>query len=372
MIKSSRGILGDEELTLVKEAFDYGYFGHAQFVDEFEQEIGKFLSSRNIIAVNNGTDALHISLHCLGIGGGDEVIVPSLTFVASYQAICMTGATPVSCEVDPDTLLIDPDDVERRITPRTRAIMPVHYGGNPCDMERLQAIADKYHLRIVEDAAHAFGSYYKGKRIGSFGDVTCFSFDSIKIISCGEGGIVVCRDDDLAGRIRICRQLGIERKPHTNDWKQRDWKYQVHSLGFRYHMSNINAAIGLAQLKKIDTFILRRREICMRYENAFRSHERIIPVISDYEDIAPFIYAIRIKDSLRDELFDYLKSNNIEPAINYIPNHLHQVFNQNKEHLPVTEQLYDEIISLPLHCGLSDADVDQIILTVNRFFEGCP
>lgn len=370
MIKVSRGCLGEEELAAAREAFEYGYFGLAHKVLEFEEELRKYLGAKYVIATNTGTSALHLALDALSIGLGDEVIVPSLTFVSSFQAISATGATPVSCDVYVDTLSMDINDVQRRITPRTKAIMPVHYTGNPCDMNTLLEIGKEHHIRIVEDAAHALGSYYQGEKIGSFGDVTCFSFDSIKNITCGEGGAIICQNTELAELIRQKRLLGMDRKSHTSSWKERSWFYEVKTQGFRYHMSNINAAIGLAQLKKIDSFISRRREICQRYNRAFEKVPGISCLRISYEEIAPHIYVIRVKNGKRDKLMAYLRGLDIETGINYIPNHLHPFYRSNGLNLPKTEKAYQEILTLPLHYGLSDEDVDKVIQGVIEGLKG--
>jgi len=369
VIKVSRGCIGEEELVQVKEAFDYGYFGLASKVVEFEEELKKYLGAEHVIAINTGTSALHLALDALGIGEGDEVIAPSLTFVGSFQAISATGAMPVPCDVYPDTLLMDIDDVRSRITPKTRAIMPVHYAGNPCDMDALMKIGKDFNVRIVEDAAHALGSYYKGKKVGSFGDIACFSFDSIKNITCGEGGAIVCQDAELAELLRQKRLLGMDRKSHTSSWKERSWFYEVRTQGFRYHMSNINAAIGLAQLQKLNTFITRRREICRRYDEAFKQIPAIGCLRINYDEVAPHIYVIRVKDGRRDDLMTYLKNLDIETGINYIPNHLHSFYQNSIISLPETEKAYQEILTLPLHYGLSDEDVAEVIQGVKAFFE---
>lgn len=367
MIKVSQGCLGEEELQAVKEAFDYGYFGHAYNVEKFEEELQSYLGNGHVVAVNTGTNALHLALDALGIGPGDEVIVPSLTFVASFQAISALGAKPVACEVYPETLLMDLDDVRGLITSRTRAIMPVHYGGSPCDMEQLLQIKESNGIRIVEDAAHAIGSIYKGQKIGSFGDVTCFSFDSIKNITCGEGGAIVCRESDLAETMKIKRTLGIKRREGTERWL-----YEVATQGYRYHMSNINAAIGREQLKKIDGFISRRQEICLRYLQSFDTIAGIKLLPVEYNDVAPHVFVCRVLNGQRNALIEHLRDREIETGLNYIPNHLHPMYKQNNREFPVSERLYKEIITLPLHCRLSDQDVDFVIESVQEFFQkGC-
>jgi len=361
MIKVSRGCLGEAELAAVKEAFDYGYFGLAAKVAEFEQALAAYLGAPYVVATNTGTSALHLALDAAGIGPGDEVIVPSLTYVACFQAISSTGARPVACDVHPDTLLMDVADARRRLTPRTRAVMPVHYAGNPCDMDALEALAEGRNIRIIEDAAHALGSTYRGRRIGG-GDIACFSFDSIKNVTCGEGGAVCCRDEGLAEIMRQKRLLGVDRQTQAAaSWKERDWHYEVRTQGYRYHMSNINAAIGLVQLGRLDEFIARRRQICRRYDEAFYRVSGIETLKIDYNQVAPHIYVIRARNGGRDRLMAYLKEQDIETGINYIPNHLQPFYAAEGVTLPETEAAYGEILTLPLHCGLSDADVGRVI-----------
>jgi perosamine synthetase len=370
MIKVSRGCLGEEELKEVQAAFEYGYYGLAAKVTEFEEQLGRYLGTDYVLATNTGTSALHLALLVAGVGPGDEVIVPSLTFVAAFQVVSLAGAIPIPCDIRPDTLLIDLEDATRRITSKTKAIMPVHYAGNPCDMDALLAVSGRHGIRVVEDAAHALGSVYKGRKIGGFGDLTCFSFDSIKNITCGEGGAVVCRDRASADLIRQKRLLGMHRPSHAAaSWKERKWFFEVKTQGFRYHMSNINAAIGLAQLAKIEAFVARRRQICRTYDSVFQHVPDIGLLQENYDEVAPHIYVIRVQNGRRDSLMDFLKERDIETGINYVPNHLHPFFRREEVALPETEKAFREILTLPLHCGLSDADVAMVIAAVKTFFE---
>ena len=368
MIKSSRGCCGEEELAQVKEAFEYGYFGLAYKVNEFEKEMAKYLNTdRFVVATSTGTNALHLALSTIGISEGDEVILPSFTFVATAQSVIMTGGKPVFCEVDPVTFLMDVEDVKKKITEKTKAIIPVHYAGRPCDMDALMKIKKETGIRIVEDAAHAFGTFYNGKKIGSFGDITCFSFDSIKVMTCGEGGAIVTDDpvfDDISRKKRL---LGIDRKTmHVKDWKKRSWVYDVPVLGFRYHMSNINAAIGLAQLKKVDKFIARRRELCHLYDKELSGVIGIEIMPDEYNTITPFMYVIRVKNEKRNALKDYLMEHDIETGISYIPCHHFSLFNKG-ENLPVTDRIYDEILCLPMHYELTDNDVIEVCARIKEF-----
>lgn len=376
MIKVSRGCCGEEELAEVKEAFEYGYFGLAYKTEEFEKEIGKYLDTdRHVIATNNGTDALHLALDTIGVKEGDEVILPSFTYVATAQAITMCGGTPVFCEVDPDTFLIDIEDVKKKITPKTKAIIPVHYAGRPCDMDALMKIKEETGIRIVEDAAHAFGSYYQCsdgqmRKIGSFGDITCFSFDSIKVMTCGEGGAIITDDDKFDDLSRMKRLLGIDRKTmHVKDWKKRSWVYDVPTTGYRYHMSNINAAIGLAQIKKVDKFIARRRELCAEYDKNLADVEGIKTMPAKYDTITPFMYVIRVLDGKRNALKDYLRDHDIESGISYIPCTHFNLYYDDPEKFPVTEHVYEEILCLPMHYELSDDDIKTVCDTIKDFLK---
>lgn len=372
MIRVSAPSVGQEELNAVANAFKIGYFGHGTEVIKFEGNLQNFLHAKQVIAVNTGTAALHLALLALGIGPGDEVIVPSLTFVACFQMITATGALPIPCDVYPDTLLMNLEDVKEKITPNTRALMPVHYAGNPCDLDRVFDLARQHGLRVIEDAAHALGSTYKDKPIGSFGDLVCFSFDSIKNITCGEGGAIICQDESLAESLRQMRLLGISRPTHADFWKQRRWFYEVKQQGFRYHMSNISAAIGGVQLTKLPDFIFRRKQIARRYDQAFAELKGLQCLKIDYDNVAPHIYVVRVKDGKRDALMEFLKEQDIEASINYIPNHLHEYYQQlygtRKWHLSFTEQAFQEILTLPLHCNLTDEDIERVIKTVYLFF----
>jgi perosamine synthetase len=349
MISISRPSLGEEELRAVGHVFASGWLGLGAVTRAFEEALEHLVGCGHAIAVNSGTSALHLALRAVGVGPGDEVVVPSITFAASIQAILVSGASPVFCEAHADTILMDVDDVARRITPRTKAVMPVHLGGTPCDMDGLLALAADHRVRVVEDAAHAFGSTYRGRRIGGFGDVTCFSFDPIKNITCGEGGAVALGDDTLAADIRRRRVLGIEAGV-------------VESDGFRYHMPDFCAAVGLSQLAKLDGFLARRRAICRTYDAAFHGlrHVRIRPV--DYEATAPHIYVVRIHGGRRADFIDALATAGVATGLHYRPSHLQPHFRRFAvAPLPASEQLGQEIVTLPLHCGLSDQDVATVV-----------
>lgn len=369
MIPIAKPFIGEEELSEIGKVFASGWLGMGSVVFEFENVLKNYLGAKYVIALNTGTSALHIALDALNLKPTDEVIVPSLTFVASIQAIIASRAKPVFCEIDANTLNIDIKDVKAKITPKTKVIMPVHYGGLSCAMDELLGIAQDYSIRIVEDAAHAFGSTYKGRRIGGFGDITCFSFDPIKNLTCGEGGAVVVNDDNLAQEILRKRILGIDKDTWHRYKNERSWFYEVITTGFRYHMSNINAAIGLIQFKRLDKVLEKKRQIVRRYDEAFKQISDIEPLYRNYEETAPFNYIIKIKDNRRDKLMAYLTKNGIGAGIHYIPNHLQPLFKDFKSNLPVTEKIWQEIISLPLYFDMSEEDILAVINQVKAFFK---
>ena len=363
----SQPSLGKDELKEVGKVFKSHWLGLGSWVMKFEERLKRFLSSEHVIAVNNGTCALHLALESIGIGKNDEVIVPSLTFAASVQAITATGAKPVFCDVEGDTLNMDISDMKRRITRRTKAIMPVHYSGLPCDMGRILKIAKQKGIRVIEDAAHAFGSYYKGKRIGSFGDIACFSFDPIKNITCGEGGAIATNDKRLAGIIYKKRILGIDKDTWSRYKHKRDWFYTVNTQGFRYHMNNVNAAIGMVQIDKFNKFNKKKKYIVRKYDIAFNSLKEIDLLKRDYKNTAPFNYIVKVK-SRRNELMKFLKERKIDSGVHYIPNHLQPFFKRSKTKLPVTEKVWQEILTLPLYYGMTDKDQKRVINVIKEFY----
>jgi len=368
MLPVSRPSIGSEELDEVKKVFDTAWLGLGSTVFEFENKIKEYIGAKNVIAVNTGTTAIHLALDGFGITVGDEVIVPSLTFCATIQAITVLGAIPVFCEVYEKDLNIDVNDVIKKITPKTKAIICVHYCGNACDMDALLKIGKERNIFIVEDAAHAYGSSYKGKKIGSFGDVTCFSFDPIKNLTTGEGGAIVLKDDTIAEEIRRKRILGIDKDTWHRYRNERSWFYEVTTQGYRYHMSNINAAIGLAQMKKFDRFVERKKNIVEKYNKAFIDIKGLRIVEMNLSETAPFTYIVRITGGRRDEAMEYLKTKGVGTGVHYIANHIQPFFlKYSTSSLPVTDKVWKEILTLPLFYDMSDEDVDLVVQSVKTF-----
>lgn len=364
-IPLQRPSLGDEELQAVKAVFDSRWLGLGSVVKEFEDRVRDLVGAKHVIAVNTGTSAIHIALEALGIGPGDEVLAPSLTFVATIQAILQAGATPVFCDVEADTLNLDVEDARKRITPRTRAIIAVHYGGLACNLDALTALCQERGLLLVEDAAHAFGSKYKGRYVGSFGSATCFSFDPIKNITCGEGGAVCTEDDAVAERIRTQIILGVEKETWRRYKEQRGWFYEVTTPGYRYHMSNISAAIGLCQLKKLDAFMDKKRHYVRMYDQALGGLPGVTLLRKNYEETAHFFYVVRMKN--RDAFTDAMKAQGIDVGVHYIPNHLQPLFAKQAVPLPVTDVVWKEIVTLPLYYDMTDEIFATVVARVKEF-----
>ena len=293
LIRLSKSCLGRAEKHAVMTVLDHEFLGMGSEVQAFEEALSDFFG-RPAVCVVNGTAALHLAVQACGIGPGDEVLVPSLTYVASFQAISATGATPVSCDIDPETYVLDWKDAESRLTERARAVMPVHYTGGVGDLASIYAFAERHNLRVVEDAAHAFGSFYAGKRVGGFGDIACFSFDGIKNITSGEGGCIVTDDTEVLRRIQDARLLGVEKDTEKRYSGQRSWDFDVTVQGWRYHMSNVMAAIGLEQLKDFKRMASIRQELAREYDRLLMGHDIIRPLDRDYSSVVPHIYVVRI------------------------------------------------------------------------------
>ena len=370
IIPVQRPSLGPEELQAVERVFKSGWLGLGEVTQAFESELRRFLGAGHAVAVSNGTAALHLALDILDLKPQDEVLVPTSTFVATPQAVVMAGATPVFCDVDPGTFNLDVRDAASRITPRTKAILPVHYGGTGCNMDAVHRLAAEAHLHVVEDAAHAYGSMYKGRMIGTLSELTCFSFDPIKNITCGEGGAVVTSDQSLAEKVAARRVLGIVRDATPRPDAAHPWSYTVAEPGFRYHMGNLNAAIGLEQMKRFDAFRKRRRAIAGRYDEALAGISGLLLREQHLQETCPFFYVVRVLDGRREALISHLKESGVMTGVHYVPNHLHRLFADRSTSLPIAERLGQEILTLPLFYEMTDEQVDFVIAAVRRFFSG--
>jgi dTDP-4-amino-4,6-dideoxygalactose transaminase len=361
LIRLSKSCISAADKKAVMGVLDREFLGMGDDVKIFEEQLTEFFG-RPAVCVATGTAALHLALQACGIKEGDEVLVPSLTYVASFQAISATGARPIACDIDPETLVLDWKDAEQRLTSHTKAIMPVHYSGGVGDLEGIYNFADRHSLRVIEDAAHAFGTKYKNKNVGGFGDVVSFSFDGIKNITSGDGGCIVTDDKTLLRKINDARLLGVEKDTEKRFTGKRSWDFDVNAQGWRYHMSNIMAALGNEQLKRINEISLLRQSIAMLYDELLKDIQYIKTIKHNYSDVVPHIYVIILEShEICENVKRTLADNGIETGVHYKPNHLLSYYSDNNiQPLPITEDIYRKIITLPLHPDLFKEDVKYI------------
>jgi perosamine synthetase len=340
-------------------------------VEEFERAMAEWTGCAHAVAVQTGTAALHCAMHALGVGPGDEVIVPAITFAATANCALYQGATPVFCDVQADTLLIDVEDARRRITPQTRAVIAVDYAGQPCDYAALRALAQSAGIHLVADACHALGASYAGDRAGRLAELTAFSFHPVKHITTGEGGMLTTDDAALAARARRFRNHGID-----SDFRQREQRgsfyYEVQELGFNYRLSDLGCALGISQLRKLPRFLARRREIAARYDDAFAALSGVAPLarLPGLEH-AYHLYVVRLADArTRLSAFEQLRAAGIGANVHYLPLNLHPLYRQRlgtqPGACPVAEAAYERILSLPMFPAMTDADVDRVIAVLAR------
>jgi len=357
-IRVSGSDVGPAELAAVGSVFERGYLGMGADVQQFEELLREFFG-RPAVCVATGTAALQVAVQCCGIGPGNEVLVPSLTYVAAFQAISATGATPVSVDVLSDSLTMDPADAQRKVTSQTKAVMPVYYGGGIRGLEQIRTMAKAHGLRVIEDAAHAFGTEFDDVRVGSDGDISCFSFDPIKNLTSGEGGCIVSDDTEFMDRVRDARLLGVKGDSKARNSERRLYEFEVESQGWRYHMSNINAAIGKAQFAVFPERAALRQELARTYNEIFQSVLGVQVLPYEYDDVVPHIYVVRFPSTeMRDDVKARLLSDiNVETALHWYPNHYLARYRDESGTLKVTEDAFSRMLTLPLHTKLS---VDQV------------
>ncbi|MDD2914583.1 MAG: DegT/DnrJ/EryC1/StrS aminotransferase family protein [Gallionella sp.] len=362
MIRLSKSCISAAEKQAVMAVLDKEFLGMGLEVQRFENALETFFG-RAAVCVNTGTAALHLALQACEIGHGDEVLIPSLTYVASFQAVAATGANPVACDINPSTLTLDWRDAEKRLSPKTKAVMPVHYSGGAGDLSGIYAFAERCGLRVIEDAAHAFGSNYKGARVGANGDIVCFSFDGIKNITSGEGGCIVTGDQNILRKVRDARLLGVEKDSERRYAGERSWEFDVTAQGWRYHMSDIMAAIGLVQLGRLEEFTDKRRLLARRYDEQLASFPRLSRLPHNYSEVVPHIYPVLLPDGAdRKTIRSRMLDAGVQTGVHYQPNHVLTFFRDSDAlPLPVVDNIAPRLLSLPLHPDLSLADVDSCV-----------
>lgn len=366
--------IGPETLKAASEALKLGWLGMGSYVNEFEQQLSKFLEispPRRLVVVNTCTSALHLALLVAGVKAGDEVITPPLNNISDFQAIGMSGAKPVFCDIKDDDLGIDPEKIEPLIKARTKAIIVLHYSGIPCRVDQVFRIARKHGLRVIEDAAHAVGTRIKGKKIGSYGDLACFSFDAIKTLTCIDGGAIVVNDQKEADFLYPARLLGMTQNNAQLYQNCRAYKYDVFAQGFRYHLANLHASLGLSQLKKLNQFIANRQKYCLTYNRLLVDCPGIITPKSDYREVSPFNYVVRVLDGRREELREYLKNHGIETGIHWMTaNHFTWLKNcRGAKSVPISDQIGSEIMTLPLWSYMEISVIKRVAAEIISFFQ---
>jgi dTDP-4-amino-4,6-dideoxygalactose transaminase len=348
--------LHGDEAGAVARVMASGHYTHGPETELFERELAAFLGVPDVVAVSFGTAALHIALHVAGIGPGDEVVVPSFTFCATVQAVLACGAVPRFADIDPATLSVTPGDILEAVTPATRAVMPVLYGGRAVDLTSIGPELERRDIAVIEDAAHAFGSFSGERRVGATGALTCFSFDPIKNLTCGEGGALVPRDPAEADRARRIRDLGIAQ---SRDLRSAATGYTVESFGLRAHLPAVNAAIGRVQLARFPETAGRRQQLWRAYREALDGLDSVTLIDVDIDRTVPFNCAVRVA-ARRDEVFCRLRTRGTGVGVHYPPNHLQPAFAPWRRPLPRTELAGREVLSLPFHPALGPGDAVRV------------
>jgi len=337
-----------------------------KYRDRFEGKFKEYTNANYAFTLNNATAGLEIAAQLCQFKDGDELIAPAHTFTASVYPFIKKGANIVWADIDPKTHVIGVNEIKKCLSTKTKAIMPVHYTGAVGNLNEVYKFAQNHNLRVIEDAAHAFGTIYNNKRIGSIGDIACFSFDGIKNITSGEGGCVVTDDQKILEKVKDARLLGVERDTSKRYSGERSWDFNVSNQGWRYHMSNLMAAIGLEQLKRFQVFAEKRQKLAKKYDQLFYNVPDIKPIPRDYETVVPHIYVVSInKMKNRKEIQKFMKNKGIQVGFHYQPNHLLSLYTDNKKPpLPITDKMFPKLLSLPLHPELTEHDVEFISSTL--------
>jgi dTDP-4-amino-4,6-dideoxygalactose transaminase len=362
--------ISDEEIAEVVDTLKTGWITMGPKTTRFEEEFARYIPSSHAVAVNSGTAALHLALKAIHLKAGDEVIIPTLTFTATGEVVCYCDGKPVFVDVDKETCNIDSAAIEKAITSKTKAIIPVHYGGQPCDMDEIMSIARKRSLFVIEDAAHAIPARYRGRRIGTIGDITCFSFYSTKPLATGEGGMTTTENEAWAERMRVLRLHGISKDAWKRYSKGGSWYYEVLEPGFKYNMTDLQASLGIAQLRKVDWLWEKRKEIARKYTEAFNGIEGIIPpTVRPDRETSWHLYVIKLNlEALRlsrNSFIENLRERGIETSVHFIPLHrqpfYRETFGLKESDFPKAEWIYERMISLPIYPGMTDEEVTYVI-----------
>jgi len=362
--------LGPTVQEAARAALEAGWLGMGRLSREFEQGVEAVIGGdRRVVATNSCTEAIHIAARLIGLGPGDEVICPAFTYVAGHQALSRTGAEVVFCDVEPDHLGIDPARVAELVTPRTRAVLAVDYLGLPCRLDEVLHVAGEHGLRVIEDAAHAFGSSSRGRPVGSFGDITCFSFGPVKTVTTLEGGAVVTADPADVQTLHELRHLGIDADTDARYRNQRNWEFDVVRQGYRCHLGSVPAAIGLAQLDLLDEFVKHRQEYCRYYDSVLGALPGLRLFDTDWQGVAPYIYVVRVLDGRRAALAEHLAALGVATGIHFLGAHRFSFYRGNRRGpLPVTDEVTEQVLTLPLHPYMDEQTLTRVTDGVLSFY----
>jgi dTDP-4-amino-4,6-dideoxygalactose transaminase len=367
--------ISEEEVDEIVDTVRSGWLSMGPKTIRFEDEFNKYIGSGHSIAVNSWTAAGHLTLEAFGLERGDEVIVPTMTFPATAEIVCYFGAKPVMVDVDEGTLNISLKEIEKAITPKTKVIIPVHYAGQPCDMDEINDLAKKYNLRVFEDAAHSLPATYKGKKIGTVSEVTCFSFYATKTLSTGEGGMVVTDNPEIAERVKIMRLHGINRDAWKRYSESGSWYYEVVAPGYKYNFTDLQASLGLPQLKKVDRMWESRIGIAEKYTEKLKDNELIeLHQIKTDRQSSWHLYPIRLHlERLtinRAQIIDEMKKAGVGAGVHFMPVHQHlfykNTFGFDDKDFPVAASVFPRLISLPIYPGMTDPQVEKVIDVLNN------
>tara|TARA_B100001093_G_scaffold289452_1_gene276452 strand:+ start:1792 stop:2922 length:1131 start_codon:yes stop_codon:yes gene_type:complete len=365
-------LIESEELDAVRRSLEVGWLGMGKSVGEFEEALSEFLglNDRFVVALSTGHAALHLAILTCNFNRDDEIITPSFNNVADFQAIIASGCQPVFCDIEEKSLCIDPNKIERLIGPKTKAIIVMDYFCNIANHQEIEKIATRYNLRVIHDAAHSFGSSYNGQKIGSFSDVAMFSFDPVKTITCIDGGALIVQTEKELNALREMRLIGMNQSVNSMYQNQRAWSYDVSKVGFRYHMSNPHASMGISQLSKMDFITESRRSSCKRYSELLRNLNPVVLPETNFKEVVPFLYYIRVDSKNRDKLRAHLLENGIDTGVHWQPGHHFSLFSGCRTgDLSVTDKIASEIISLPLHSGMDLLTIDYVCKKISEFFD---
>jgi len=365
---------GDDELAAVKAAFDRSWVGLGGQVSAFETEFANYLGIGAALSVNSGTAALQLAAEAFGFPEGKKVLINDLTFVASATCVLVNRLVPVLVDCDPVTLGMDLEDAARKVDADTVAMVVVHYGGHPAPMDRVMEFARRNNLKVIEDCAHCVGGDYKGRKLGTWGDIGCFSFEEKKGMTTGDGGMMVSGDRDLIERMRPNRWVGIDK----DTWRRRDsyadagdldtkhWHYEVAVLGYKYNMNDLAASIGRVQLRKLEAMNETKRQAIQRYLGHLRECPELVPLLPyETERGAYWLFGIRVSD--RDRAIRHLKQQRISTGVHYMPLHAHPLFKPYQSSLPNSAAIWPTLLTLPLHARLSDTEVDRVAACLRDF-----